>query len=95
MSRIRLAAASVAILAVLALLVSLGVWQLHRLAWKEALIADVDARAHAAPAPLPPAADWPSLNPADYEYRRVEATGVYDYDRQLFVFRSLEQPRGR
>ncbi len=36
---------------------SLGVWQLRRLAWKEALIAQVDARVHAAPVDLPNAAD--------------------------------------
>jgi len=42
-------------LAGIAVLISLGVWQLHRLAWKEALIARIEARGKAPPAPLPPA----------------------------------------
>ncbi|HEY1229800.1 MAG TPA: SURF1 family cytochrome oxidase biogenesis protein, partial [Ramlibacter sp.] len=33
--------------------VALGVWQVERLAWKEALVARVDARVHAAPVPAP------------------------------------------
>ena len=33
--------------------VALGVWQVQRLAWKTQLIADVDARIHAAPIPAP------------------------------------------
>jgi surfeit locus 1 family protein len=77
-----------------ALLVALGVWQLHRLAWKEALIAAVEARAHVAPVPLPPPESWGALDPADYEYRRVEATGVYDLSNQELVFTSMEEPRG-
>ncbi|MDO5620070.1 MAG: SURF1 family protein [Paracoccus sp. (in: a-proteobacteria)] len=36
-----------------AILVSLGVWQLHRLEWKQAMLAQVQARIDAAPQPLP------------------------------------------
>ena len=36
-----------------ALLVALGVWQVQRLAWKEAIIADIDARIVAEPVALP------------------------------------------
>ena len=46
-----LAAAGAASLVGVALLIGLGVWQLKRLAWKEALIAEADARSHAAPSP--------------------------------------------
>lgn len=77
-----------------ALLVALGVWQLHRLAWKEALIAAVEARAHAAPVPLPAPESWGELKPAEYEYRRVEARGVYDLAHQELVFTSMEEPHG-
>ena len=35
------------------ILVSLGVWQLHRLHWKEAMLAEISARIAAAPVPLP------------------------------------------
>ncbi|MGD0564291.1 MAG: SURF1 family protein [Roseiarcus sp.] len=78
-----------------AVLVSLGVWQLQRLAWKEALIAAVESRVHAAPVDLPAEADWPRLNPTDYEYRHVHVAGVYDASRQALVFRALGSPRGR
>ena len=90
-----LAAAAVATLAGVALGIGLGVWQLQRLAWKEGLIAAAESRAHAAPAPVPAPAQWAALNPADYEYRRVEAHGVYDYANQKYLFTSLESPRGR
>jgi surfeit locus 1 family protein len=67
-------------------LVSLGVWQVQRLAWKEALIARIEARSLAAPVPLPPASQWPTLKPDDYEYRHVELRGRFD-DREALVFR--------
>jgi surfeit locus 1 family protein len=82
-------------LVALAILISLGIWQLHRLAWKEALIAEVSARANAPPAPPPDEADWPGLKPEDYEYRHVRLTGTYDPAQQALVFRALEKPRGR
>jgi len=40
-----------------AILVSLGVWQVQRLAWKEAVLADIEARIAAAPVDLPGAPD--------------------------------------
>ncbi len=41
----------------LALLVSLGVWQLQRLEWKQGVIARLEARLYGAPEPLPAAPD--------------------------------------
>jgi surfeit locus 1 family protein len=78
-----------------AALVGLGVWQLNRLAWKEALIAAVAARAGAPPVAAPDEADWFRLDPSEYEYRRVSVAGTFDYAHQVFVFRTLENPRGR
>jgi surfeit locus 1 family protein len=52
-------------------LIALGFWQLDRLAWKEALIAEVSARVAAPPVDAPPEADWARIAPADYEYRHV------------------------
>jgi surfeit locus 1 family protein len=71
-----------------AILVSLGVWQLHRLGWKEALIDAIETRANAAPQPLPPIADWPRLRPEDYEYRHVKAAGTFEHDKETLVFRA-------
>ena len=45
-------------LIVFAILVSLGLWQVERLQWKEALIARIEARIHAQPAPLPAPSTW-------------------------------------
>ncbi len=49
------AGAALATAVALAILVSLGVWQLHRLAWKESLLARIDAAETAPPQTLPSA----------------------------------------
>jgi surfeit locus 1 family protein len=82
-------------LVTLAILISLGLWQLRRLAWKEALIAEVSARASAALVEAPLEAEWPGLKPDDYEYRHVRLSGAYDSAHQALVFRALEKPRGK
>jgi surfeit locus 1 family protein len=93
---IRALAAPAAATAVgLAVLIGLGVWQLQRLAWKEALIAAVEARVGAPPVELPAPETWATLDPKDYEYRHVRLSGVYDRTRQAMVFRALSSPRGR
>ncbi|MBL8357065.1 MAG: SURF1 family protein [Delftia acidovorans] len=53
----------------------LGSWQVQRRAWKLDLIERVDQRVHAAPAALPPPAEWPQITAADHEYRAVQASG--------------------
>jgi surfeit locus 1 family protein len=89
-----LIAPAVATLVGVALLVALGNWQLRRLAWKEALIAAVETRSHAPPVDAPAEADWPRLDPADYEYRHVRLSGAFERDKQVLVFRALADPRG-
>jgi surfeit locus 1 family protein len=68
------------------ILVLLGVWQLHRLAWKETLIAEIATRSKAPPQPLPDLASWGRFAPADYAYRHVELTGRYENDKEARVF---------
>jgi surfeit locus 1 family protein len=68
-----LIAPGLATLVALAILLSLGTWQMQRLDWKLALIAQVEARARALPQPLPPVTDWPRLNPAADEFRAMSA----------------------
>lgn len=58
-----------------AILVSLGVWQVQRLAWKQAIIADIDTRIAADPVPLPQTPD-----PVQDAYLPVEVTGVMGSD---------------
>jgi len=73
-------------LAATALLVSLGIWQLHRLAWKEALIARIASRMAATPQPLPDPAIWPRLKPDAYDYRHVTLRGRFDNAKEVRVF---------
>ena len=89
-----LVAPAIATLIAFVLLVALGVWQLHRLSWKEGLIAEIDARAHAAPVPPPPSADWASLHPRDYEYRHLALAGTFDNAKETLVFRPSEDGPG-
>ena len=54
-----------------AVLIGLGIWQLQRLAWKEAVLADIDARIAAAPLALPETPE-----PGADRYLPVEVTGT-------------------
>lgn len=73
------------------LLASLGFWQLRRLAWKEALIAEVEGRAHAPPRPLE--GHWQALSADKDEYRHVTLHGVFDASRDAFLFATPLNPR--
>lgn len=57
--------------------VALGVWQVKRLAWKEDLIARVDARVHAEAVIAPSQPDWPSVSEDSHEYLHVSVSGQY------------------
>ena len=59
------------VLAALAILLGLGLWQLERLEWKENLIATLEQRVGAPPIPLPPPQAWPQLAQETSEFRRV------------------------
>lgn len=72
----------------------LGTWQLRRLAWKTALLQTIEQRTTKPPVPLPPPAEWPRLDPADYAYRHVVLTGSFDHDEEARVFRPLTEARG-
>jgi surfeit locus 1 family protein len=61
---------------------------MRRLAWKENLLAQIATRRDAPPAPLPPRADWATLKPDDYDYRRVTLHGVFDHARESYLFRA-------
>lgn len=61
------------------ILISLGVWQLQRLAWKEAVLAQIDARIADAPVGLPDAPDA-----ARDRYLPVTVAGIFE-DIELHV----------
>ncbi|MBY3300340.1 SURF1 family protein [Rhizobium laguerreae] len=73
------------VLIALAILISLGSWQVERLHWKEGLIADIAARQAASPVPL---ADIEAMAAAggDIEYRKVTATGRYINNKERHFF---------
>jgi surfeit locus 1 family protein len=70
-----------------ALLVLLGTWQRERLAWKEGMIAVLEARLAAAPEPLPTPPTWTQLTTAD-EFRRIAATVTFLHDKEALVYTS-------
>jgi surfeit locus 1 family protein len=64
-------------LLMVAVFVGLGLWQLQRRVEKHALIAALTERLAAAPAPLPPPAQWGALTPEKDEFRRVGFAATY------------------
>jgi len=69
---------------------SLGTWQVHRLAWKHDLIARVDARVHAGPVDAPSRDQWPLVSAATDEYRRVKLSGHFVPAKSVRVRASTE-----
>lgn len=82
-------------LALTGLFVWLGVWQMHRLAEKEALIARVDRQLTQPPAALPPAGQWGLADAETFAWHPLTATGHYVEGGTVFVFTSLATARGR
>lgn len=64
-----------------AALASLGLWQLHRLEWKLALIAEIDRNTHASPVPAQTV-----LGARHAEYRHVSLNGRFLNSREAYVF---------
>ena len=79
----------------LTVLAGLGFWQLERLAWKEDLIARVEARTKVPVVPIPAEADWSNVSSSRDEYRRVIANGRFQHAREALVYTVLSEPKGR
>jgi cytochrome oxidase assembly protein ShyY1 len=75
-------------LAMIALCIGLGVWQLQRRTEKHALIAALTERLAATPSALPPLADWAALSPARDEFRRVSFSATYESRPDAMVYSS-------
>lgn len=73
----------------LAMLVAMGGWQLERLAWKRALIADVGARMASPAVALPP----PPVDTAALRYRPIRLRGRFRHDRELYLEARSHQGR--
>lgn len=76
------------ILAAVAVLIGLGLWQLQRRAEKHALMAALDVRLAAAPMALPPSSAWASLAAGKDEFRRVAFTATYAQSPDAMVYSS-------
>lgn len=62
-------------------MIGLGIWQVQRLLWKNALIAEISAKIEA------PVIDLP-INDIDSEtldYRHVRLTGTFDHDKEIYL----------
>jgi surfeit locus 1 family protein len=74
-----------AMLALVVIFAALGTWQVQRLFWKLDLIAQVEARIHAPPVPIPSPAQWPTVSAETDAYRRVTVTGTFRHDQSALV----------
>jgi surfeit locus 1 family protein len=83
-----LAVPSIVVLAGLAVLLTLGTWQLERKAWKEALIATLDERLAAAPADVPERTVWDRLDRNEMEFRRIRFSAKFLHGQEALVYTS-------
>src|SRR5262245_47971864 len=72
-------------LAGLALLIGLGTWQLERKAWKEGLIAAIEARTKADAISLAEAVGRVGAG-EDAEYTRVQVRGAFLNDKERYFY---------
>ena len=79
----------------LAVLITLGNWQMQRLSWKEALIETVAKRVQDTPQVLPASAESLSLELAKEEYRPYVATGRLMHEYEVQVYTVLSEPKGK
>src|SRR5215475_17096 len=63
------------------LMLGLGVWQVYRLHWKEALIAERTERISAPAVALP----GPDADAGNLEYRHVTLSGEFAHDKEIFL----------
>jgi len=75
-------------LAMVAVFIGLGVWQLQRRVEKHALIAALTERLAVEPVPLPPPSDWAGLTAAKDEFRRVHFRASYGAAPDAMVYSS-------
>jgi len=74
---------TIAAIIMVAILCGLGVWQLQRLQWKEALIATVSGHMTAAPVSLDQVL---AMNADDAQYRKVALSGRFANAKEAYVF---------
>lgn len=73
----------------LAILLSLGTWQLYRLQWKEHLIGEIEARRHASPIALADVERKVAAG-ADIDYLPVTVSGTFRHGEEQYFFATNE-----
>ncbi|MDQ0455096.1 SURF1 family protein [Rhizobium paknamense] len=81
MRRFKLAFTIVLTLAAIAVLIGLGNWQMHRLAWKESLLAAIEERRHQPPETSEEIAAEVGSG-AEIDYKAMTATGTFLNDKE-------------
>src|SRR5437868_11168188 len=74
-------------------MIGLGIWQLDRKVWKEALIETLQQRLAAPAIALPPPEAWSGLDPAQDEFRRVTFPARFLTQQQAFVYAAASAMR--
>ena len=90
-----LIAPGLATIVAFAILISLGIWQLERKAWKEGLLSAIAARAYGAPGAPVGEPEWPVWTPASDEFRKIQVTGTFLDDLEVPVHGLAEERRGQ
>lgn len=80
-------------LAVFAVLIALGFWQVQRLQWKEALIATIEERVNAPPQPLSKIEER-FFAEGDVDYFPVSATGEFLHEAERHFFATWQGQSG-
>lgn len=77
----------------LAILVALGTWQVERLSWKEALVAELDQRIHDEALPLAQVEELAKRG-GNVDYRPMVATGRFDNSRERHFLATYQGESG-
>ncbi len=78
----------------LAVLISLGNWQMRRLAWKTELSQHIQSRLKAPPISLNTALTLHKHDPQNAEYSRVKLSGTFLHDLEIHLYASHKQQIG-
>lgn len=81
------------VLLALVLLLALGTWQVKRMYWKEALLADIQQRTQAPAAPLAQI-EAMAKSGGDIEYRTVTVSGTFDHAKEQHFFATFQGQTG-
>jgi surfeit locus 1 family protein len=85
-SRGGLIEATLVVIVGVAILCGLGVWQVQRKAWKENLIATLNARLSQPPVDLPPRTAWQGLQAEGHEWHRVHFLAEFIPGQEALVY---------